>query len=264
MPIFEQHLEQALADRLDVAGCAPRPAVSSPSSPAAGSARRVSSARYGLTADGAVAEQQRDVHDLARLAATRPRGRTSCARPRARGGVCTAAVASRAGIGAALGVDAAIGEHEDRGAGRRPPARPGGTARRARARAPRPPSRRVEQRRAGSRAEAVARQVPQLLEVAVLQHGLHQRHPPARPPGARRAGCRCAPTAVRRLITSVSRCGSMGGFVTCANCCLKYAASSFGPRREGGERRVDRPSSATGSAPSRAIGAISSRSSSSV
>ena len=30
-----------------------------------------------------------------------------------------------------------------------------------------------------------------------------------------------APTVVRRLITSASRCGSMGGFVTWAKCCLK-------------------------------------------
>ena len=56
--------------------------------------------------------------------------------------------------------------------------------------------------------------------------------------GARRAGCHARPRAVRRLITSASRCGSMGGFVTWANCCLKYAASSCGRSRERGQRRV--------------------------
>ena len=73
----------------------------------------------------------------------------------------------------------------------------------------------------------------------------------------------CAPTAVRRLITSVSRCGSMAGFVTCAKSCLKKPRSSRG-RCESAASGVSTPIEASGSWPSRAIGATMSRSSSSV
>ena len=47
-----------------------------------------------------------------------------------------------------------------------------------------------------------------------------------------------APTDVLRLITIPSRWGSMAGFVTCANCCLKWSASGSASFREHRQRRV--------------------------
>ena len=53
----------------------------------------------------------------------------------------------------------------------------------------------------------------------------------------------CEPTEVRRLITRVSRCGSMAGFVTCAKCCLKYAGQQLRALARAPRAACRRPSS---------------------
>ena len=70
-----------------------------------------------------------------------------------------------------------------------------------------------------------------------------------------------APTPACRLITTLSRIGSIGGFVTCANSCLKYE-NSGGWRSDSTASAASLPMHATGSSPFAAIGAMTSRRSS--
>ena len=72
-----------------------------------------------------------------------------------------------------------------------------------------------------------------------------------------------APRLVARDMTSSSRIGSMGGLVTWAKSCLKYAKRLTG-RSLSTARGASLPIEPTGSSPSRAIGARTSFSSSSV
>ncbi len=73
--------------------------------------------------------------------------------------------------------------------------------------------------------------------------------------GASASRLTSAPTPVCRLITTLSRIGSIGGLVTCANSCLKYE-NSGGWRSESTASAASLPMLATGSSPLVAIGAM--------
>ena len=64
-----------------------------------------------------------------------------------------------------------------------------------------------------------------------------------------------APTPACNDITTFSRIGSIGGLVTCANSCLKYA-NSGGWRSDRTASAASLPMLATGSSPFVAIGAM--------
>ena len=152
--------------------------------------------------------------------------------------LCTAAVASSAGIGATSGAPAARSESTRISSPQRDRARGAAAERVERALERAPAAARVERAVERDGAEAVAGSARSLARSPLVSTGCAMARRRAWS-GDSSSRLPCAPTAVRRLITSVSRCGSMAGFVTCAKSCLKKPRSSRGRLRERGQRRVD-------------------------
>ena len=197
-----------------------------------------------------------------RAARPTPRpGRTSSGRPHGRGG------SGRPTRPAAAAAARGRNRRRDR-TGRRsthrptPPARPPGTARRWLAPFPR------RRPRPGTGSSSVTDSNPSRL--MRMSRSCSERLRSGRGTTTRRQWTGCsssrfpiAPIEVRRLITSASRCGSMGGLVTCANCWRKKLGRSRG-RSDRTAGAASSPIEPTGSAPSRESGRITSSNSSSV
>ena len=169
---------------------------------------------------------------------------------------CTAASASSGRIGARSASDAAVGEDQDRRAVRDRLGAPAGTAARrplqARGALGTGPACSGSGERKPCGAGGGASPGPRSAAPAAASRA-------AGSPRALAEQVALAPTPSRRLITSSSRCGSMGGFVTCANSCLKYARAAAA-RSERAASGASLPIEPIGSSPSRAIGASSTRS----
>ena len=245
MPILEHHLEQALADRLDVAlaRLADRQLAE-----LAGRLQAAQRLQREVRVDGrrAVAEQQREVHATSRGSPrlddeAAHRARALAHEVRVHGGRRQQRPRSARSSSSTPRSE----RIEDRGAVSRPPAtacrhscvqraleprrRPSRTGYSVRQRL-----RRGSPRGAGGGASPARRSCSTGCSI-VTRRQCSGRSSSRLPIGAdaRRAGSSRAPRA----------CGSIGGFVTWANCCLKYVASSFGRAPRGRRAARRRPSS---------------------